>query len=63
MQKEKKLFTGVRKLLLLSLIMVTSAGFVFAQVNVTGIITDPDGEPLIGVNVIERVPVVVPSRM
>jgi len=54
MQKEKFFFTGVRKLLLLSLIMVTSAGFVFAQVNVTGVVTDADGEPLIGVNVIEK---------
>lgn len=43
----------MRKLLLF-LIMVTSAGFVFAQVDVTGIVTAADGEPLIGVNVVEK---------
>jgi len=52
----------MRKLSLF-LIMVTSADFVYAQVNVTGIVTDVGGVPLIGVNVIERVPVVVPSQM
>jgi hypothetical protein len=43
----------MRKLLLF-LIMITSAGFVFAQVNVTGILTDVGGVPLIGVNVVEK---------
>ena len=54
MQKEKHLFSGLRKLCMLSLLMITSAGLMFAQVRVTGVVTDADGETLIGVNVIER---------
>jgi hypothetical protein len=54
MQKEKHLFSELRKLCLLSLLMIASAGLMFAQVNVTGVVTDADGETLVGVNVIER---------
>ena len=54
MQKEKHLFSELRKLCLLSLLMITSAGLMFAQVRVTGVVTDADGETLVGVNVIER---------
>ncbi len=54
MQKEKHLFWRLRKILFLSLFLVMSVNMMFAQVRITGTVTDAGGGPLIGVNVIER---------
>ena len=55
MQEEKHFFCNwMRKLFLLSLLLVSSTVIMLAQVNVAGVVTDADGETLIGVNVIER---------
>ena len=54
MQKEKHLCYWMRKMLFLSFLFVTSASLTFAQVKISGVVTDADGETLIGVNVIER---------
>lgn len=40
--------------ILFSLLLVMSASMAFAQVKVSGVVTDVSGEPLIGVNVIEK---------
>lgn len=54
MQKEKHLFREARKIMLLTLSLLMSATMVFAQVRITGTVTDAGGGPLIGVNVIEK---------
>lgn len=54
MQKEKHLFWRLRKILFLSLFLVMSVSMMFAQVRITGTVTDAGGGSLIGVNVIER---------
>lgn len=42
------------KRLLPILFLVMQIGFVYSQVDVSGTITDSDGEPLIGVNILEK---------
>lgn len=54
MQKEKHLFWKARKIVFLSLFLVMSVSMMFAQVRITGTVTDAGRDPLIGVNVIEK---------
>lgn len=56
MQKEKHLFRRVRRIMFLSLFLMMSATVMFAQVRVTGTVTDAGGGPLVGANVIEKIP-------
>ena len=54
MQKEKHLFWKARKIVFPSLFLVMSVSMMFAQVRITGTVTDAGRDPLIGVNVIEK---------
>lgn len=54
MQKEKHLFWKLGKTVLLSLVFAMSTSMMFAQIHITGTVTDAGGGSLIGVNVIEK---------